>query len=161
MAIMRRVLHFTARRVHWQSAGNGRYALSMLGDGERHQSAIVGWSNAANLDTPAAFQENTSFRELLHRVLHQHAHEDPELQALAQHQSWAGFTSPISAWTRIPDPDDIVGSVLIETNEGGDAKLKADSYQAMPAHRLVSGHGLFRLSDFLEKRLLETLRSGE
>ncbi|KAL7746932.1 hypothetical protein RI367_007752 [Sorochytrium milnesiophthora] len=158
MAIVRRVLHFTARRVHWQSAGNGRYALSMLGDGERHQSAIVGWSNAANLDTPAAFQENTSFRELLHRVLHQHAHEDPELQALAQYQKlgWLHVADQ-----RIPDPDDIVGSVLIETNEGGDAKLKADSYQAMPAHRLVSGHGLFRLSDFLEKRLLETLRSGE
>ncbi|RKP27733.1 hypothetical protein SYNPS1DRAFT_10650, partial [Syncephalis pseudoplumigaleata] len=53
-------------------------------------------------------------------------------------------------WGRIPDPEDIFGSVQLK--EGA---IVPRSFQPMPTHRMVSSNGLFRLSDTLHAALLE------
>lgn len=46
------------------------------------------------------------------------------------------------AWGRIPMPEDIIGSVLLK-----DGAIQPHTYQEMPAHRLVTNHGIFQLSE--------------
>ncbi|ORZ34972.1 hypothetical protein BCR44DRAFT_1374628, partial [Catenaria anguillulae PL171] len=105
--------------------------------------------------TPRTFRANPGFVDLLHATLREHAHLDPELVALAEHQKigWLHLADARNPppWGRIPDPDDIVGSVLI----GDNGKIVPGSYQRMPTHRLVSGQGLFVLSAYLHGKLVE------
>lgn len=53
-------------------------------------------------------------------------------------------------WGRIPKPEDIIGSVLLQ-----DGQIQAGTYQAMPAYRLVTNKGLMQLSRPLEQCLLD------
>ncbi|ORZ09910.1 hypothetical protein BCR42DRAFT_334337 [Absidia repens] len=53
-------------------------------------------------------------------------------------------------WGRIPKPEDIIGSVLLQ-----DGQIQAKTYQAMPAYRLVTNKGLMQLSPALEQCLLD------
>ncbi|KAI8990933.1 hypothetical protein BDF20DRAFT_812385, partial [Mycotypha africana] len=57
------------------------------------------------------------------------------------------------AWGRINLPEDIIGSV--ELDEG---TIKAGTFQRMPAHRLVTNNGLFRLSEPLMKTITEAAK---
>lgn len=47
-------------------------------------------------------------------------------------------------WGRIAYPEDIIGSVEIK-----DGVIQKGTYQPMPAHRLMTRHGIFKLSDTL------------
>ncbi|KAJ3023406.1 hypothetical protein HKX48_003323 [Thoreauomyces humboldtii] len=55
---------------------------------------------------------------------------------------------------RVSDPEDILGTCLLEEGE-----IVEGSYERMPTHRIVSGGGLFQLSEFIHEKLLERLRS--
>ncbi|KNE57280.1 hypothetical protein AMAG_03012 [Allomyces macrogynus ATCC 38327] len=140
----------------------GRIALSLFPkSGPAH--AVVGWtrtptSNGTDL-RPADFAENPAFVAHLHKVLKDHAHEDGDLVALAKHQKigWMHVADQRNPppWGRIPDPDDIIGSVQLD----GEGQIRAHSYQPMPTHRIVSNHGLFQLSPFLHEKLVQSFGS--
>ncbi|KAI6107777.1 hypothetical protein EDD16DRAFT_1488520 [Pisolithus croceorrhizus] len=60
---------------------------------------------------------------------------------------------------RIGDPDDIIGSVLVE-----DSKILPDTYQAMPSYRLCTSDGPIQLTEGLARKLrivLEDVASRE
>jgi hypothetical protein len=57
---------------------------------------------------------------------------------------------------RIPEPEDIIGSVLVQNGE-----LQAETYQPMPTYRLVTREGPMKLSSYLLERLREKLKSME
>lgn len=57
------------------------------------------------------------------------------------------------AWGRIPFPEDIVGTVLVK-----DGVIQPNTYQAMPAHRLVTAHGIFQLPESLTKVLIDAAK---
>jgi hypothetical protein len=57
---------------------------------------------------------------------------------------------------RIPEPEDIIGSVLVQGGE-----LKEETYQAMPTYRLVTPEGPMKLSSFLLQKLREKLETEE
>ncbi|KAI9184408.1 hypothetical protein H9P43_003461 [Blastocladiella emersonii ATCC 22665] len=138
----------------------GAYTVSFLPGTPRaaDSPAVIGWSTAAQAVTPRSFTANPTFLRELHAALKDHAHEDPELVALAEHQK-IGFMHVADArnpppWGRIPDPDDIVGSVRLD-----DGKIVPGSFEPMPAHRLVSGAGIMQLSPALHAALLARLRA--
>jgi hypothetical protein len=54
---------------------------------------------------------------------------------------------------RIPETDDIIGSVLVKGNV-----IQEDTYQPMPTYRLVTREGPMKLSDFLLDRLRTRLK---
>ncbi|KAF8899581.1 hypothetical protein CPB84DRAFT_1681168 [Gymnopilus junonius] len=58
----------------------------------------------------------------------------------------------IPALGRVGDPDDIIGSVLVE-----DSKIKAETYQPMPSYRLCTSDGILQLTPGLAKHLRENL----
>ncbi|KAI9348411.1 hypothetical protein BD770DRAFT_327308 [Pilaira anomala] len=68
------------------------------------------------------------------------------LKALAkwQKEGWLhiGDERNPPPWGRINFPEDIIGSVEIH-----DGVIKEGSYQAMPAHRLMTNNGIFQLSE--------------
>ncbi|KAI9224638.1 hypothetical protein BC828DRAFT_372872 [Blastocladiella britannica] len=149
----------------------GSVALSWLPPSPtRPAAAVIGWIPAASVPSgstvleaaqlpPASFRANPAFVSAMHSAVAKHAHHDPELVALAEHQGegWmhvADARCPPS-WGRIPDADDIIGSVQLVNKT-----MVPGSYQRMPSHRLVSAHGLVVLSPFLHVRVLEALAEG-
>jgi len=58
----------------------------------------------------------------------------------------------IPALGRIGDPDDIIGSVLVE-----DSKIKPETYQPMPSYRVYTRNGITQLPEATLKRLKERL----
>ena len=55
---------------------------------------------------------------------------------------------------RIPETEDIIGSVLVKSNE-----IQPETYQAMPTYRLVTPQGPMKLSAFLLEKLREKLKT--
>jgi hypothetical protein len=53
---------------------------------------------------------------------------------------------------RIPDPEDIIGTVLVR-----DGKVVKGTYEPMPSYRVVTADGPTVLSEDMEKRLMESL----
>ncbi|KAL1917295.1 uncharacterized protein VTP21DRAFT_4951 [Calcarisporiella thermophila] len=150
------------------------YALSFLSPqqiGKNREKAIIGWLNVNGgkgewdkTDTPPSlnpnkFLENELFRDLLHNVISKQAHQSDEIISMAKYQQEGWLHIPDlrnpAPFGRIPDPEDIFGSVLVR---GG--IIQPESYQPMlSAHRLVSGtSGLFILNSFLHSKLLEELQ---
>ena len=54
----------------------------------------------------------------------------------------------LNRFGRIPEPEDIIGSVLVQDNV-----LQPETYQAMPTYRFVTPTGPMKLSDFLLEKL--------
>lgn len=55
---------------------------------------------------------------------------------------------------RIPDPNDIIGSVRVE-----DGKMLPDTYAPMPTYRLATGDGVCTLTERLMERVVERLEN--
>ena len=55
---------------------------------------------------------------------------------------------------RIPETEDIIGSVLVKNNE-----VVPETYQGMLTYRLVTPQGPMKLSSFLLEKLREKLRT--
>ncbi|KAJ2783809.1 hypothetical protein H4R18_001484 [Coemansia javaensis] len=154
--------------LHSAPQGGSRPAAALLfaAAGQRSSpSSIVGWILSGAGDPqqadvrPQDFVENRAFWPVVERVLAEHAHEDPELQALAAFQK--------TGWLNIPDQrnppppgrvgaaEDVLGCVRIDAG-----RIAPGSFQHNPAHRPVSAHGLFRLPAFLHARLVDRLARG-
>jgi len=61
----------------------------------------------------------------------------------------------MSRFGRIPEPEDIIGSVLVK-----EGNIQPETYQAMPTYRFVTRDGSMKLSAFLLDRLREKLKEG-
>lgn len=61
----------------------------------------------------------------------------------------------MSRFGRIPEPEDIIGSVLVK-----EGNIQPETYQAMPTYRFVTRDGPMKLSAFLLDRLREKLKEG-
>ncbi|KAL1728349.1 hypothetical protein EV714DRAFT_215426 [Schizophyllum commune] len=158
------------------------YALSFLEKlpSTPHSASVIGWLPAvAGAEGDAGlndFRENPHFRNLLHRAIREGLEQDvDEVQrngALQLHAGWMHIhgeqmtcygsapTPPhernIPALGRIGDPDDIIASVLVE-----DGKILPETYQPMPAYRVVTADGVVQLSEGLAQKLKELLEAAE
>ena len=105
---------------------------------------------------PANFEPNPAFVAFLLDFVGRTAPTDPGFARSAREQG-DGWIYIIDA--RTPTPmgevplEDIIGA--FEVRQG---RLVGGSWQPMDSHRLVTERGLFRLSRFLEQRLLDALR---
>ncbi|KAL1717600.1 hypothetical protein EV715DRAFT_202881 [Schizophyllum commune] len=144
------------------------YALSFLEKlpSTPHSAAVIGWLPAvAGAEGDAGlndFRENPHFRSLLHRAIREGLEQDvDEVQRNGALQLQAGWMHihderNIPALGRIGDPDDIIASVLVE---GG--KILPETYQPMPAYRVVTADGVVQLSEGLAQKLKELLEAAE
>ncbi|KAJ3880729.1 hypothetical protein F5051DRAFT_450491 [Lentinula edodes] len=142
------------------------YALSFLPSAPPvpNSATIIGWlpaSTESQTEQDAGlndFKENIKFRHLLHEAvksgLQANVDEIQRNGALQIQQGWMHIHDDrnIPALGRIGDPDDIIASVLVE-----DGKIKADTYQAMPAYRLCTSDGVTQLTEGLFAHLHKIL----
>ncbi|KAJ1847324.1 hypothetical protein LPJ73_004284 [Coemansia sp. RSA 2703] len=127
------------------------------------ETAVIGWLRHTNIDPlaidgqqmrPQDFSENRLFWPQVQQILEKYAHEDPELQSQAAFfkSGWMNISDGRNPPPpgRTGDPEDILGSVLVE-----DKKIKQGSFQANLAHRLVTRDGLFQLPKYLQQKLAD------
>ncbi|KAI6038623.1 hypothetical protein EDC04DRAFT_1927254 [Pisolithus marmoratus] len=143
------------------------YALSFLPTppSSSRSATVIGWLPAiakgtsgdieAGLDD---FVENPNFRSLMQETIQQGLREGVDEVwtngALQLQHGWMHIhdsrnTPPLG---RIGDPDDIIGSVLVE-----DSKILPDTYQAMPSYRLCTSDGPIQLTEGLARKLRTVL----
>ncbi len=119
--------------------------------------AILGM--LARLDEPIApanFTANSIFRRFLADVLARNAPDDPDMQAAAVQQR-EGYVAIIDQRRPTPPADAVPPEDLIGFFEVKDGKAVPGSYHASPNHRLLTDHGFFKLSPFLDERLQQEL----
>ncbi|KAK7049979.1 hypothetical protein VNI00_005410 [Paramarasmius palmivorus] len=98
------------------------------------------------------------FRSILHEAIQAGLKEDvDEVQRNGAIQHGSGWMHihddrNVPALGRIGDVDDIVASVLVE-----EGKMLADTYQSMPAYRLVTADGVTQLTPGLAEKLKSLL----
>lgn len=106
------------------------------------------------------FLANPEFLKVLHSVvkkgLKEGVDEIQKATAMQTVQGWMHIRDErnIPALNRVGDPDDIIGTVLVENSE-----ILADTYQPMPAYRLVTSDGLMQLTPGLAQKLRDTLNA--
>lgn len=123
------------------------------------------------------------FIDLLHSTIQSNIHADQAIQSLAQHKMHGflniGDERVYTPQGRVPDPEDLLGVVRLENGnvvaksfERQDREAKILTHPSYPlyslilipiyfrsnTHRLYSSHGLFKLSDFLTKKLQQRLQ---
>lgn len=127
--------------------------------------AVVGWCSLLadgsdiDLSNPSEFKVNTSFMEHLNDTCLNFAHEDPMLSAMAAtqdsgHIHIADEKNP-PPFGRIPYPEDIIGTMRIEHG----ALVKGSFVPMREAYRPVSGNGIVKVSEFLENKLIRSLKN--
>ncbi|KAF9925107.1 hypothetical protein FBU30_005066 [Linnemannia zychae] len=140
------------------------YALSFLPTFPQHNRQIIGYiSHNPDVSTdlqvkPNLFTENEAFNNVLHTIIQQNLAKDPMVESVLQQQleGWthiADYRNP-APYGRIPLPEDIFGSVHII-----EGVIHPETYQRMPSHRIVSGLGLFQLSEYLHEHLVHYLKN--
>jgi len=98
------------------------------------------------------------FLDILHSAIKEGLKEGvDEIQKATAIQAMDGWMHihdqrNIPALNRIGDPDDIIGTVLVENSE-----ILPETYQPMLAYRLVTSDGLMQLTPGLAKKLQDTL----
>ncbi|KAG8950098.1 hypothetical protein FRC04_007952 [Tulasnella sp. 424] len=97
------------------------------------------------------FQENPGFRQLLHEAIAD-ALTQPGFDEALEAEALQRDIRNVPALNRIGDPDDIVGSVMVQ-----DGKIIASTYQAMPSYRICTGDGPTQLSEGLAGKVLRYL----
>ncbi|KAG6330769.1 hypothetical protein ID866_8319, partial [Astraeus odoratus] len=145
------------------------YAVSFLSSppASGRSATVIGWLPAAaeaisvSGDVEAGlndFTENSQFRPLLQGAVQEALREGgDEVWTNSARQLQRGWmhiydSRNIPALGRVGDPDDIIGSVLVE-----DSKILADTYQAMPSYRLCTSDGPTQLTEGLAKKLRNVL----
>ncbi|PPR06389.1 hypothetical protein CVT26_004650 [Gymnopilus dilepis] len=158
------------------SADQPVFALSFLevSPPDLDSATVIGWLPAVTYttDTPGTPEEqvrgheptlddfvpNVKFVELLHdtvrHVLKEGLDEIWENGAKQLQEGWMHINDQrnIPALGRIGDPDDIIGSVLVE-----ESKINAETYQPMPSYRLCTSDGVLQLTPGIAKHLRQTL----
>ncbi|KAK1227529.1 hypothetical protein PQX77_009436 [Marasmius sp. AFHP31] len=121
-------------------------------------STIIGWLPVGEGTGLNDFRENSKFRAVLHEAIQNGLKEDvDDVQrngAIQQHSGWMHIHDDrnVPALGRIGDVDDIIASVLVE-----EGKILADTYQTMPAYRLVTADGVTQLTPRLAEKLKSVL----
>ncbi|TFY77743.1 hypothetical protein EWM64_g6271 [Hericium alpestre] len=121
---------------------------------------IMGWLPAEAGEDAGLndFRENPNFRELLQEAIAKGLAEgvdDIQINGAKQiGQGWMHIHDDrnIPALGRIGDPDDILGTVLVE-----DGEMLPQTYSPMPSYRLCTADGVTQLTDGLAKKLEEVL----
>ncbi|KAI8077830.1 uncharacterized protein BX664DRAFT_44613 [Halteromyces radiatus] len=157
--------NLTFGRIHGLN-GNKRYPVSFLstedlGDKKLtdYPEFIIGWTPKQDEIDSKTFMPNDTFLNYLTQVFSNHIHEinDSTLKGMAQYQKegWLhiGDERNPPPWGRIPKPEDIIGSVLLQ-----DGKIQAGTYQSMPAYRLATKKGFMQLSKPLEQYLVDVAK---
>ncbi|KAF9362013.1 hypothetical protein BGX26_006530 [Mortierella sp. AD094] len=138
------------------------YALSFLPTFPQHNCHVIGLVRHDKIDDlqvrPNNFTENEAFNTVLHSVIQENLSEDSLVKSVLQLQleGWthiADYRNP-APFGRIPLPEDIFGSVQIV-----DGVIQPSTYQRMFTHRIVSGNGLFQLSEYLHEKLVHHLKN--
>lgn len=150
------------------------YALSFLPTPppSSNSATVIGWlpaiTEGTSRDIEAGlhdFVENSNFRSLMQEAIQQGLREGVDEiwtnGALQLQHGWMHIhdSRSIPPLGRIGDPDDIIGSVLVE-----DSKILPDTYQAMPSYRLCTSDGPIQLTEGLARKLrtvLEDVASHE
>lgn len=102
----------------------------------------------------AGFVPNSAFVEVLQSVIKDGLREGvDEIQRAMAMQTIHGWMHihdqrNIPALNRIGDPDDIIGTVLVE-----DSEIRPETYQPMPSYRLVTSDGPIQLTPGLAEKL--------
>jgi len=144
------------------------YALSFLdkplNEHVPKSRVILGWVGGQDEEGDAdassvGFQENAGFRDLLHESIASALLEpgfDPaiENEATQRGEGWLNIndTRNIPALNRVGDPDDIIGTVMVQ-----DGKIVPSTYQPMPTYRVCTHDGLTMLTDGLAEHLKAAL----
>ncbi|KAJ7130232.1 hypothetical protein C8R44DRAFT_905566 [Mycena epipterygia] len=136
------------------------FALSFLSSPPpTNSSTIIGWLPAAatgNDDEAGLndFKENPKFRALLHTAIQDGLREEvDEIQINGAGQLGEGWMHihddrNIPALGRIGDPDDIIGTVLVQAG-----KIKPETYQPIPSYRICTSDGPTQLTPGLAQKL--------
>ncbi|KAH6897931.1 hypothetical protein BKA70DRAFT_1437853 [Coprinopsis sp. MPI-PUGE-AT-0042] len=159
------------------SMGDG--GLNGMGSHRGNLPTVVGWvpMDADGKPVWSAFKDNPAFRPILHETIYAALRDGVD-------EVWTNGAKQIgSGWMhlhdqrnppalgRIGDPDDIMGTVLVE-----DGKIKAETYQSMPSYRVctlsdgakdsIGGHGrelggFMKLTPGLLERLIQSAWRAE
>ncbi|CEJ01351.1 hypothetical protein G6F70_002205 [Rhizopus microsporus] len=127
---------------------------------EDYPELIIGWSSSTDTLNTSTFVENRKFTDFLTKTLKENIHKvnDTNLKAMAdwQKEGWMhiGDERDPPAWGRINFPEDIVGSVQLVNGV-----IQEGTYQPMPAHRLISGKGIFQLSEPLTQCVIRAAKA--
>ncbi|KAF9255249.1 hypothetical protein L218DRAFT_967481, partial [Marasmius fiardii PR-910] len=119
---------------------------------------IIGWLPADEGAGLNDFKENSKFRKILHEAIQAGLREDvDEVQrngAIQQQSGWMHIhdNRNVPALGRIGDVDDIIATVLVE-----EGKMLPETYQIMPAYRLVTADGVTQLTPGLSEKLKSVL----
>ncbi|KXN85892.1 hypothetical protein AN958_10734 [Leucoagaricus sp. SymC.cos] len=154
------------------------YALSFSSEKPPSSSSatILGWlptqdkpSTRANTTSTARtsnegdatlgdFVQNSKFVDILHSAIKDGLREGvDEIQKATAMQTMEGWMHihdqrNIPALNRIGNPDDIIGTVLVDNSE-----ILPQTYQPMPAYRLITSDGVMQLTSGLAQKLQDTL----
>lgn len=149
-----------------QSSCSHSYALSLLPelpttsvlDSATNSPLIFAWSTS---DEPArhpeACQEAPVFVELMHTTIgraHEQLHYLLASRAVRQGEGWLALVDERApfTWGRTPEAEDTIGFCRVERG-----RVQIDSYEPMPAYRLITHAGIFSLPAPLHQRLIEQL----
>ncbi|KAF8456429.1 hypothetical protein BDZ91DRAFT_745580 [Kalaharituber pfeilii] len=125
-----------------------------------------------------SFTPNQTFLSILHSVISEHCTSDPSTQqsvtafvsssthSLFQHNrraaptgGWVHISDERNPpdWGRIPDPEDIFGSVEVDAK----GNIREGSYQPCLGYRIWTRNGIMQLSPYLREKLVEKLKDEE
>lgn len=125
---------------------------------EKAREGTPGSQSNAGDATLADFVVNPAFVDVLHSAIKDGLTEGvDEIQKAGAMQTVEGWMHihderNLPALNRIGEPDDIIGTVLVENSE-----IRPETYQPMPAYRLVTADGLMQLTPGLAQKLKDTL----
>lgn len=158
------------------TANTNEYAITFLPEQDlstkpesSQRTCIIGWTRLDSPPTesselfldPKSFIQNDSFEQFLHSIIAKSITQDPTTQILAHEQKTGWLNVPDARcyvpWGRIPEVEDILGSVQLRSD--GSGVMVPDSYQRNTMHRLVSLNGLVRLPEVVHKALVEALKA--
>ncbi|KAJ3223346.1 hypothetical protein HK099_001268 [Clydaea vesicula] len=152
-----------------KSRSNSNFAVSVI-KSPVLKNQLLGYAPKINEIDHKTFVENKSFRKIINDTISKNIHNDVVLQGWAYQQK-NGYLNIQDErcyvpWGRVPDPEDIFGTVLLSQGKIGKCwllfryinfnnALVEGSFEQMPTHRMVSANGMFKLSEYLESRLIE------
>ncbi|KAI6160696.1 hypothetical protein EDD17DRAFT_1760166 [Pisolithus thermaeus] len=179
------------------SSSASAYALSFLPapPPSSRSATVIGWlpaiAEGTSKDIEAVlddFVENSNFRSLMQEAIREGLREGVDEVwmngALQLQHGWMHIhdSRNIPPLGRIGDPDDIIGSVLVEDSKvhilrssrmpvtflieapSMSSQILPDTYQAMPSYRLFTSDGPIQLTEGLARKLrtvLEDVASRE
>ncbi|KAH8829114.1 hypothetical protein DL96DRAFT_1596717 [Flagelloscypha sp. PMI_526] len=107
---------------------------------------VAGWLPAREDAGLNDFKENSKFINVLHKSIQETLNTNSD-------DIWRNAAVQLgSDLNRIGDPDDIIGTVLVENG-----RIQAQTYQSMPSYRICTGDGLTQLTPAMKAHLLQSL----